>query len=306
MIDRVIAFGTTIATAVDGWLQRYRLTRVARTSVLGLLDHDGLNYAGSMAYFSILSFVNVVLLGAVLLAALIGEGEARHFILTWFAENTPIDPDLIGEMIDAAISSRGSITIVGVIFLLWGALGFFGAVSRGINRAFSDGKPLFILREKLLGILLILFSGGLILASVAIGFVTSFLQNAARNIVDRFQAGDVAIALVGSLVPFLLVFVAYMVLYRVVPSQKVSFGDVWPGAFVAALLWTVLRVGYTIYVTEFAHFEDLFGPLAAIITLIVFIYFASVVLLIGAEVARANLIEARARCAAPMEVDSRS
>ena len=96
-------------------------------------------------------------------------------------------------MIDAAIASRGSITVVGLIFLL-GALGFFGAVSRGINRAFTDGKPLFILREKLLGILLILFSGGLILASVAIGFVTSYLQNATGDVVDRFQGGDVAVA----------------------------------------------------------------------------------------------------------------
>ena len=112
---------------------------------------------------------------------------------------------------------------------------------------------------------------------------------------DRFQGGDVAMALIGFVVPFLLVFIAYLVLYRVVPNQKVSFGEVWPGALVAALLWTVLRVGYTIYVTEIAHFEDLFGPLAAIITLIVFIYFASVVLLIGAEVARANLIEAGRR-----------
>jgi membrane protein len=292
MFDRVIAFGTRIVTTVDGLLQRHRLTRVARTSVIGLLDHDGLNYAGSMAYFSILSFVNVLLLGAVLLTALIGEGEARRIILTWFEQNTPIDPDLISEMIDAAVNSRGSLTLVGFVFLLWGALGFFGAVSRGINRAFSDGKPLFILREKLLGILLILFSGGLLLASVAIGLVTSYLQNAARDIVDRFQGGDVTVALIGFVVPFLLVFIAYLVLYRVVPSQKVTFGDVWPGAFVAALLWTLLRVGYTIYVTQIANFEDLFGPLAAIITLIVFIYFASVVLLVGAEVARANLIEA--------------
>jgi len=292
MFDRLIAFGTRTVTTVDGWLRRHRLTRVARTSVLGLLDHDGLNYAGSMAYFSILSFVNVLLLGAVLLTALIGEGEARRIILTWFAQNTPIDPDLISEMIDAAVNSRGSLTIVGLIFLLWGALGFFGAVSRGINRAFSDGRPLFILREKLLGILLILFSGGLILASVAVGIVTSYLQNAARDVVDRFQGGDLTVALIGFVVPFLLVFIAYLVMYRVVPSQKVTFGDVWPGAMVAALLWTMLRVGYTIYVTRIAHFEDLFGPLAAIITLIVFIYFASVVLLIGAEVARANLIEA--------------
>ena len=111
---------------------------------------------------------------------------------------------------------------------------------------------------------------------------------------DRFQGGDVAVALIGSIVPFLLVFIAYWVLYRVVPSQKVTFGDVWPGRSWRPC-WTLLRVGYTVYVTQFANFEDLFGPLAAIITLIVFIYFASVVLLIGAEVARANLIEARRR-----------
>jgi membrane protein len=292
MFDRVIAFATRTVSTVDGWLLRYRLTRVVRTSVVGLLDHDGLNYAGSMAYFSILSFVNVLLLGAVLLTVFIGEGQARRVILTWFAQNTPIDPELIESMIDAAIASRGSITVVGLIFLLWGALGFFGAVSRGINRAFSDGKPLFILREKLLGILLILFSGALIVASVAIGFVTSYLQNRTADIVDRFQGGDLVVALIGSVVPFLMVFLAYLVLYRVVPSQKVTFGAVWPGALVAAVLWTALRVGYTFYITEFANFEDLFGPLAAIITLIVFIYFASVVLLIGAEVARANAIEA--------------
>ena len=90
--------------------------------------------------------------------------------------------------------------------------------------------------------------------------------------------------------PFLLVFIAYWVLYRVVPSQKVTFGDVWPGASWRPCCGRCC-VGYTVYVTQFANFEDLFGPLAAIITLIVFIYFASVVLLIGAEVARANLIE---------------
>jgi membrane protein len=292
MFDRVVAFGTRIVRTVDGWLLRHRLTRVARTSVVGLLDHDGLNYAGSMAYFSILSFVNVLLLGAVLLSALIGQGEARRLILTWFAQNTPIDPALIGAMVDAAVNSRGSLTVVGLIFLAWGAMGFFGAVSRGINRSFSDGKPLFILREKLLGLLLILVSGGLIFASVAIGFVTSFLQNRAADFVDRFRGGDLVVALIGSILPFVMVFAAYLVLYRVVPSQKVTLGDVWPGALVAAVLWTVLRVGYTFYITEFANFEDLFGPLAAIITLIVFIYFASVVLLIGAEVARANLIEA--------------
>ena len=93
----------------------------------------------------------MLLLGAVLLAASSVRARRGSIILTWFADSTPIDPDLIGEMIDAAIASRGGITVVGIIFLLWGALGFFGAVSRGINRAFATASRSFILREKLLG-----------------------------------------------------------------------------------------------------------------------------------------------------------
>ena len=112
---------------------------------------------------------------------------------------------------------------------------------------------------------------------MAIGFVTSYLQNRTAAVVDRFQGGDVVVALIGFSCRFVLVFVAFLVLYRVVPNQKVTFADVWPGAFVAAVLWTVLRVGFTYVHHRFANYEDLFGPLAAIITLLVFIYFASVV-----------------------------
>ena len=157
MIDRVIAFGTRIVTTVDAWLQRYRLTRCGRG--LGLLDHDGLNYAGSMAYFRSCLFVDVLLGACCWPPSSRGREAPRH--LTWFAQNTPIDPDLIerddrrGHRVTRQ-HHRGGPHLPAV------GTGFFGAVSRGINRAFTDGKPLFILREKLLGILLILFSGGLI------------------------------------------------------------------------------------------------------------------------------------------------
>ena len=91
MIDRVIAFGTRIVTTVDAWLQRYRLTRwpARRSWAAGPRRPELRRLDGVLL---ILSFVNVLLLGAVLLTAFIGEGEARRVILTWFAQNTPIDP----------------------------------------------------------------------------------------------------------------------------------------------------------------------------------------------------------------------
>ena len=60
---------------------------------------------------------------------------------------------------------------------------------------------------------------------------------------------------------------------------------------VAALLWTVLRFGFTWYATSVANYESAFGPISTGITLLVFLYFASVIVLLGAEFARASALE---------------
>jgi virulence factor BrkB len=71
-----------------------------------------------------------------------------------------------------------------------------------------------------------------------------------------------------------------------------SWTDVLPGAIVATGLWTVLRYGFTYYATNIANYENAFGPISTGITLLVFIYFASIVVLVGAEFARANAMDA--------------
>ena len=103
-----------------------------------------------------------------------------------------------------------------------------------------------------------------------------------------------ALSAVGIVLPFLLIFAALVFIYRLVPSQRVTFGEIWPGALVAALLWTALRAAFTYYVTDVAHYDTAFGPISAAITLLVFLYFASVVLLLGAEVVRSTIVDEEA------------
>ena len=112
------------------------------------------------------------------------------------------------------------------------------------------------------------------------------------TIAEQFQyRGALAIWLIGLLVPILLIFLAFWVIYRIVPNRPVTWGEVLPGAVVAALLWTVLRVGFTYYATNIANYDSAFGPLSTGITLLVFLYFASVIVLLGAEFARASALE---------------
>jgi len=79
---------------------------------------------------------------------------------------------------------------------------------------------------------------------------------------------------------------------------------VWPGALVATVLWSVLRIGFTYYATDVAKYDTAFGPISAAISLLVFLYFASVVVLLGAEVARANVLDDEIALPRPVLADA--
>lgn len=280
-----------LASRLDAWTLRHRWTRIARRAISGFLAHEALQYAGSMAYFGVLSIFQLLVLGVVAFSLFLGQGEAREFIVDAVSGGSPLDGETIGGVIDAVVEGRGGITIVGAVFLLWSALGVFSALSGGISRAFEAARPRGLVQDKLLGLLLMGITGALAAASLVIGIVTGILQNAAGQVLGDVSGGSTALGLIGLVVPVLLIFVAFLLIYRVVPNRPVTVGEVWPGALVAALLWTVLRFGFTYYATNIAHYDSAFGPISTGITLLVFLYFASVIILLGAEVARASALE---------------
>ncbi|HET8587004.1 MAG TPA: YihY/virulence factor BrkB family protein [Candidatus Limnocylindria bacterium] len=291
MIDRVKHRFTRIRDGIDRWVQRHRVTRVARRAAVGFMDHEALQYAGSMAYFAILSIFQLIVLGVTVGALFLGEGTAREFVLDQIRLNTPINADAVGRIIDNIIQSRGGIGLISLAFLVWGALGFFSALSRGISRAFVKAQPRPFLQDKLIGLLLMAVTGGMAIAALALGVVIGVVQDAAAAAIARVPGANLALSALGLVVPLLLVFVALLIMYRVVPNRPLSIAMVWPGAVVAAILWSVLRVGFTYYATHIARYDSAFGPISTGISLLVFLYFASVVLLVGAEVARANAVE---------------
>ena len=103
--------------------------------------------------------------------------------------------------------------------------------------------------------------------------------------------GEPAIWLIGLFVPILLIFLAFWVIYRIVPNRPVSWGEVLPARSSATILWTLLRFGFTWYATSVAATTRSSAPSRPASPCIVFLYFASVVVLLGAEFARANALD---------------
>ena len=280
-----------VVGALDDWSQRHRLTRISRRAVSGFLAHEALQYAGSMAYFAVLSLFQLLVLAVVLGSFIIGEGAARAFVVDQVSGGSPIDRETVQGVIDATIESRGSLTIIGFGFLLWSALGVFSAMSAGISRVFENAPRRAFLADKLIGLLLMGTTGILAIASLAIGLITGILVQTASDLMGDLPGGSTFVWLLGLFAPFVLILLAFWVLYKVVPNRPVRWGEVLPGAIVAAILWTILRFGFTWYATSVADYESAFGPLATGVTLLVFLYFASVVVLLGAEFARASALD---------------
>jgi uncharacterized BrkB/YihY/UPF0761 family membrane protein len=121
--------------ALDDWSLRHRVPRISRRAISGFLAHEALQSAGSMAYFAVLSIFQFLVLGVVIGSYVIGEGEARQFVVDNVSAGSPIDAETVGGIIDSVIESRGAMSIISIGFLTWSALGIFSALSTGISRS---------------------------------------------------------------------------------------------------------------------------------------------------------------------------
>ena len=277
--------------AADRWAGRWRTTRVGRRAILGFGEHHGADVASSMAYFAILSLFQVVVLGVIVFSFVVGEGEARRIVIGRLETALPLEPGTMEAIVQSIIDSRGGVTVVSVALLAWGAIGFFGALSTGVGRAFATSTARPFWQDKLIGLLLMGGAGLLALIAIGIGLAEGIATRLATRIPGGEQAGSLLLNLLGLVLPILLAFIALVLIYKIVPNRRVAIRQVLPGAIVATVLFTVLRAGFTWYATDVARYESFFGPISAVISLLVFLHFASMVVLLGAEIGRANVLE---------------
>jgi membrane protein len=87
----------------------------------------------------------------------------------------------------------------------------------------------------------------------------------------------------GHVTSTVFVFAILCLLYRFVPYERQSWRDVVPGAVFAALLLELGKTGFVFYIDNVAHLEAVYGSVYSIIVLLLWLYFAARVLLLGSE-----------------------
>ncbi len=198
----------------------------------------------------------------------------------------------ISDMLTTASSPAKGIfaTIVGIITLLWGALGVFNELQNSLNTIWEVeeeeeqeqgfiGAIKKILFGRLLSFGMILGIGFLLLVSLVISAGLSAVQETMGNAIPL---SEILLQILNLIISIGIVTVLFALIFKFLPDADIAWRDVWLGAFVTALLFSLGKFLIGLYLGN-STVGSSFGAAGSLVLLLLWIYYSAQILLFGAE-----------------------
>lgn len=242
-------------------------------------QHDQINVVGGyLAYISLLSLVPFIAVMFSVMGAFPMFSEWREQLEAFlYANVVPSKGDELRLYIAGFVENIGKMTAVGIGALVVVALMLIHNIDKTINKIFRITKgPRLIISFSIYWMVLT-FGPILLGASIA---VTSYILSLS-SLADGYTPGLSSVLL--ALTPYLFSILAFFLLYLVVPNAKVSYRHAFIGAAVASILFEFLKEAFALYITQFPSYQAIYGALALVPILFLWIYLVWLVVLLGAE-----------------------
>ena len=245
----------------------------------GLDGHDATQRAAGVAYYAILSAFPLLLGLIAVFGYFLPSLNLQEELLIFVGKNLPGATDFLRQNIVNVVKLRGPAGILSIVLLFWSASGMFGAISQAINRAWDNrrGRRFYISKAHEVG--MALGTGILFLSSLG----ASTLISLSGEIFDLPPSFIILVEAGSRLAAFLLLLAVFLLLYKFIPNVKTHWRYVWPGALLAAILFEIARTLFIIYLEKYANYQLIYGSIASIIVLLVWIYYSAFIMILGAE-----------------------
>ena len=262
--------------------------RLAKDAALSWRDDYAPSMGAALAYYTTFSAAPLILIVVSVAGLVFGQEAARGEI---FAQLR----GMIGEQ--GAVAVEGLLqsvakpkdgmlaTVIGVAVLLVGATSVFAELQDALDRiwrapvrARSSGLWTLI-RARVLSFGMILGIGFMLMVSLVVSAALSALGNWWAPV---FGGWEPLLQGVNLLVSFVLITVIFALIYKIMPRAHVEWRDVWIGAAVTALLFSVGKSLIGLYIGR-SGVTSGFGAAGSLAVLLVWVYYSAQIFLLGAE-----------------------
>lgn len=269
--------------------------KVLKETFKGFSEHKITKLSGSLAYYTVFSMgpllVMIISLCGLFLKKEAVEGEVFAVLNGFVGQDTAIQ---LQEIIkNASLAGKSRIAaIIGSITLLIGATTVFGEIQDSINSIWGlKAKPkrgwLKMLQNRFLSFSVIVSLGFLLLVSLTLSGVIEGISNALQA---RYpDVTVVAFYIINLVLTLVISAVIFAVIFKVLPDAKIRWRDVIAGALVTAVLFMLGKFGISIYISQ-TQVGSTYGAAGSLVVLIVWIYYSSIILYLGAEFTKAYAV----------------
>ncbi len=264
-----------------------RTINFLRIVSLGLtgFKEDKLNVgASALTYFTLLSIVPVLALGFGIAKGFGLEEMLHEEITKSFAGQEEVMNyilDFTGTMIGTA--KGGVIAGLGFVLLIWSVIKLLSSIESSFNMIWDVKKSRSIVRKftdyltiLILGPLFIILAGGItvMISSKISGFQDNTMFEFATPLFLRFA----------KLIPFVIIWIIFTLLYLVMPNTKVNFKSALVAGIVAGSIFQIFQGLYVSFQSSATRINAVYGSFAALPLFLIWLQISWFVVLLGAEI----------------------
>ncbi len=255
-------------------------------------------HGAALAYYTVFSIVPLLIIIIAMIGLVFGQEAAQSYILQEL-EN------LLGQQSTAAIKDmlqRASQPATGIVAsvtalatLLIGASGLFGQLQDSLNSIW-EVEPTTqgvwaIIRDRFLSFLAVFGTGFLLLVSLVL---SAGLAALGRVFEGWLPAPEFILHLMNALLSFVVITALFAMMFKVLPDAQVAWRDVWVGAAITALLFTIGKFSIGLYLGK-SDVGSAYGAAGSLVILLIWVYYSTQILLFGAEFTKVYARRAGAR-----------
>ncbi|MGB3222903.1 MAG: YihY/virulence factor BrkB family protein [Desulforhopalus sp.] len=240
--------------------------------------------AAGVAFYALLAIfptlaASVSLYGLLANAADI-ERQFEDLAVLMPPETRPILLDQIKALAASSEKTLGATVIGGLLLALMSAMKGMKAIITALNIAYNEEEKRGFLRLNLISFMLTLAS--VLFMVLMLGLVIAV--PAVLNFLNLSDDLEIIVSMSRWSLLLVVVVTAMASLYHFAPSRsEARWQWVSWGAIVATALWSLVSIGFSIYVENFGTYNKVYGSLGALVALLMWFYISAYALMLGAE-----------------------
>jgi membrane protein len=260
---------------------------------------NAFKHSAAVSFYTLFSLAPITIIAVGVAAIFFGEEVAEKGLSSQVTQLVgPASAELIQKTMEAnALSDKNWIsTAIGVGLLIVGATTVFGQLQGSLNDIWGVmAKPsrsgwVVMIVQRLISFAMVLTVGFLLLTSLVLSTALTAMVTMAKG---WFTVAPWVVRGLDLIVGFVVVSVLFALLFKVLPDVRVRWLEVWLGAIVTAIFFTIGRFLIALYLTK-STVASSYGAAGSLVALLIWIYYSCAILFYGAEFIRAYRLNHRA------------